>query len=305
MSTVEIIELNCPACRKPLKIKAEMAGQRLTCPKQGCGASIDVPGSAKTGLGLNARLMIAVGIVFALIAVILTIQQVELPAGWIVVMALVAAVVVSQFFASYARIAGLAIFTVIGLSTPALFFILDRRGHDFSANTEWAFYFGSTLFFVASAFCVFRSYSTWSQFKLGDTEKLAINLESGVVWFALIASSIAFSWVTYYQFFTPMGQQEWIVRRLVFTLFFVVVGVICSVLGRNSLLPFLGITGLIYMAAGVVKALAYDLTHTSGLVRIGVFAGCGVVLLLGGFLMMKKAPRTDASAASASAFIED
>jgi hypothetical protein len=210
MSTADIITLNCPACGKPLKIKAEMAGQRLACPKQGCGAPIDVPGSAKTGLGLKVQMMIVVGIVFAFIATVLTIREVQLPAGWIVVMALVAAVVVSQFLKGYAKIAGLAIFTVIGLSTPALFFILDRRGHDFSANTEWAFYAGCGLFFAASAYCVFWTYSTWSQFKLGDTEKLKINLESGLVWFALIASSIAFSWVTYYKFLTPLGQEEFL-----------------------------------------------------------------------------------------------
>ena len=125
------------------------------------------------------------------------------------------------------------------------------------------------------------------------------------MWFALIAPSIAFSWVTYYKFLTPLRQEEFLVRRLVFTLFFVVVGVICSVLGRSYLLPFLGVTGLIYMAAGVVKALAYDITHTDGVIRIGVFAGCGAVLLLGGFLMMKKAPRPDTAAASASAFIDE
>jgi len=67
----------------------------------------------------------------------------------------------------------------------------------------------------------------------------------------------------------------------------------------------LGVTGLTYMAAGVAKALAYDMTHLDGFLRIGVFAGCGVVLLLGGFLMMKKTPRPAVAAASASAFIED
>ena len=58
------------------------------------------------------------------------------------------------------------------------------------------------------------------------------------------------------------------------------------------------------MAAGMLKALAHDITHTEGPIRIGVFTGCGVVLMLGGFLMMGKTPITDA-AANASAFIED
>lgn len=304
MSTADIITLNCPACGKLLKIKPEMAGQRLACPKPGCGAPIDVPGKAiKPGLGFRAQLMLLVGLVFAIIAAVMTFRQLEVTAAWIVPLVLVAAVAAAEFLKGYAKSGILLAFTIAGLSTPALFFYLAKTGG--SENRILAFYVGTTLFFAFSSYFVFRTHSTWRQFDLKNAAKSAINLESVVVWFALIASSIAFSWVTYYKFLTPFGEEEWIVRRLVFTLFFVVVGVVCSVLGRNSSLPFLAAMGLIYMAAGVAKALAYDITHTEQWVRIGVFAGSGAVLLLGGLLMMKKSPRPAVAADSVSAFIED
>lgn len=302
MSTAGIISLNCPACGKLLKIKAEMAGQQLNCPKEGCGAAIAVPGTAvKPGMGLRAQLMLVVGLVFAAIAGVLTIREMQLEAGWIVSLVLIAAVVVAEFLKGQFKAGILVLFTLVGLSTPALFFALERRAD----HRGMAFYIGTGLFFALSIYFAVRTYSTWRQFEWRNAAKSAINLEGGVVWFALIASSIAFSWATYYKFLTPLGQDELLVRRLVFTLFFVVVGVICSVLGRSYLLPFLGVAGLIYMAAGVAKALAYDLNHTDGNIRIGVFAGSGAVLLLGGFLMTKKAPRPDATAFGASAFIED
>jgi hypothetical protein len=302
MDTTDVITLKCPACKKLLKIKPEMAGLQLTCPKEGCGAPIVVPGTAvKPGMGLKAQLMLVVGLVFAVIAGVLAIREMQLEAGWIVSLVLVSAVVIAEFLKGYLKTGILALFTLVGLSTPALFFLLERKAD----HRGLAFYVGTAIFFALSSYIVVRTYNTWSQFDWRNTAKAAINLEGGIVWFALIASSIAFSWVTYYKFFTPLGQEEFLVRRLVFTLFFVVVGVVCSVLGRSYLLPFLGVTGLIYMAAGVVKALAYDITHTDGVLRIGVFAGCGAVLLLGGFLMTKKATRPDIAVASASAFIED
>lgn len=301
MSTVNAIELSCPACGKLLKIKPEMAGQRLACPKQGCGAAIVVPGIAAKGpTGFRAKLMTAVGLTFAVIALGLTIQQLELHPGWFISVALIALVVVAQSLTDVAKTGFLALFTLVGLSTPALFFLFEQH----QDRREAVFYVGAALFFVGSCYLIFRMYAVWSQFEWGNTAKRAINRDSILVWFALIASSIAFSWVTYYRFLTPLGETEFVARRLVFTLFFVVVGVLCSVVGRNSRLPFLGALGLTYMAVGVIKALAYDLHHLDGGLRIGVFAGCGVVLLLGAFLM-KKSPLPIPVTANASAFIED
>src|SRR6476619_6234813 len=111
MSTVNAIELTCPACGKLLKVKPEMAGQRLACPKQGCGAPIVVPGQAQKGeFGFRAKLMTAVGIAFAVIALGLTIQQLQLHPGWFVSVALVASVIVAQFLTGVARTVFLAVF---------------------------------------------------------------------------------------------------------------------------------------------------------------------------------------------------
>ncbi|MFO0866963.1 MAG: hypothetical protein U0744_20365, partial [Gemmataceae bacterium] len=63
--------------------------------------------------------------------------------------------------------------------------------------------------------------------------------------------------------------------------------------------------GMVYLAAGVVKALAYDITHTEGVLRIGVFAGCGAVLLLGAFLMKPRRTTANVEGTLQSAFLED
>ena len=303
MSTADVITLTCPGCHKVLKVKGEMAGQQLHCPKEGCGATILVPGKAiAPGLGLRAQVMMVVGLVFALIAGALTVKQMDLAPGWLLSVALVAAVLVAEVLKGPFKSGALCVFTLVGLSSPALYFILGRYG---AQVDSLPFYIGTVLFFVFSSYQVIRTYHIWNQFELMNSKKLINSVQSIIVWFSLIVSSLAFLWSTYYKYLTPFGESELLVRRLVFTFFFVVVGVLCSVLGRNRILPFLGVTGLIYMAAGVIKALVYDISHTEGWIRIGVFASSGVVLLLGGFLMMKKAPGPVTAAASASAFVDD
>lgn len=300
MNTVGVIEIDCPGCGKHLKVRSEMAGQRLICPKQGCGASIDVPGSAvPVESGVRAKLMTLVGITFAAIAAVLTVKQLDLHPGWFVLAAMVAFLASFEFVNGFAKSVFLTLFSLAGLSTPVLFFLLERKENE----KEIVFYVGTALYFIGSAWLLFRTYNIWSQYDWGNRAKHEVNRISNLVWFALIASSLAFSWSTYFRFFTPQGD-DLIVRRLMFTLFFVLVGVICSVAGRNKVLPFLGVTGLTYMAAGILKALAYDIFKTDGVIRIGVFAGCGVVLLIGG-LLMKKTPQPKLAAANVSAFIED
>lgn len=302
MSAVNVIELNCPSCGKPLKIKREMAGRRLACPKPGCGALFDVPGVVAQELqpGFQAKLMLVLGIVFGVIALGLTIRQLDLYAGWYLLLAIVASIVALEFSSGPAKTGLLFLFSLLGLSTPVLFFRLMKALNE----NEIVFYAGTVLFLIGSVYLIVRMHGVWSQFEWGSHAKKAINLESCIVWFALIASSVAFWWVNYYKFLTVPAEEEFLARRLLFTLFFVVVGVICSVSGKYSPLPFLGAAGLTYMAVGVVKALAYDIGHTTGMLRIGVFASCGVVLLLGGFLM-KKAARPKLADAGESAFIED
>lgn len=286
MSTGDIITLSCPKCGKTVKVKSDAAGKKVRCPGQDCNTAFTVLRPATATTGMRVQLMTAVGVLFAVIAAVLTIRELKLEPGWIVSMVIVGVVVISEFLKGYLKAAAVALFALAGLATPVLFFVLDRR----QDQREMAFYVGCALFFALSCYFVFRTRAVWSQFEPGNESKRAVNLESIVVWFSLIVSSIAFAWVTYYKYLTPLGAEEFIVRRLVFTLFFVVVGVICTVAGRNTAVPFLAAAGLTYMAAGVLKALAYDISHTSGMIRIGVFASCGAVLLLGGFLMTRKSP---------------
>lgn len=300
MANLAVIELTCPSCNRLLKIRPEMAGQQLNCPKADCGASIRVPGTPEKPSDIKFQIMMFVGIVFTLIAAVLAIKEIKLAYGWIISFGLVATVFVSEFFRGYAKTIAIAVFTIVGLSTPTLYFMLERKPD----QKEITFFVGTAIFFALSIYLVARNYRTWANFSWNNSDKKGDYLSSIIIWLSVIVSSIAFLWVAYYKFLTSLGQAEHLWRRLVFTLFFVVFGVVASAIGRNRLKPFLGIVGLVYMAAGVIKALAYDISHTDGVIRIGVFAGSGVVLLIGGFFMMKKSTKP-AAINNATAFIED
>ena len=238
------------------------------------------------GFVLDSRVMYLIGSVFVLIAGLLTIRYMDLAAGWIVSLGLAALVIASEFFRGFIKGGTVALFSLAGLSSPLMFFLLQR---------DTPFYVATVMFFAFAIYLVVRTRSTWSQFNLRNSAKHAINLESAAVWFALIASSLAVSWATYFKFLTTL-DDEYFLRRLAFSLFLLVIGVICTALGRKSLLPFWGVMGLTFIVAGVAKVVAYDTTHLHGLVRIGVFAGGGLVLLLGGVLTKKQ---SHASAQSA------
>jgi hypothetical protein len=227
--------------------------------------------------------MHGVGLIFVLIAALLTIKEVDLQPGWIVCLLLLGLAGASEFLKGFVKGGTLVLFAVAGLSTPLLFFLLRHRPAE-----SLPFYIGTVVFLGLSIHLVFRTRPTWSQFDLRNEENHALNLESAAVWFAVIASSLSCLWSSYYQFLTPFGKEDLIERRLVFTLVLLGIGVVCTLFGRKSLLPFLGIMGLTFLVAGVAKALAYDTTHLTGFLRIGVFAGGGAVLLFGGTLMNKQ-----------------
>ena len=222
----EVIELNCPVCGKLLKIKSEMAGRQLHCPKPECGAVISVPGSPDKSPEVNGQFMtsfmISAGIVFALIAAVLAIREINLGVGWIVSLGLVTMVFAAEFFKGYAKTGALALFAILGMATPALFFVLERKPE----SREFAFFTGSALFFALSVYAVARNARVWGRFDWRNSARTGDNLLSCVVWFAAGFSSISFAWVAYYKFLTSLGQNEFLARRLAFTLFFVVVGVI-------------------------------------------------------------------------------
>jgi hypothetical protein len=256
-------------------------------PKENPMNNIDAQEPADRGFVVDSRVMYAVGFAFVLIAAILTVRELDLKVGWLVSLLLLALAAGSEFLKGFVKAGTLLLFALVGLATPTCFFLLTKTGPH---ERDLAFYVGSVVFFGLSTYLVLRTRNTWSQFDLRISEKHALNLESAVVWFALIASSLACSWTTYFNFLTT--HDELIERRLAFTLFLIVVGVVSSVFGRKSPLPFLGILGLTFMVAGVAKALAYDTTHLHGFLRIGVFAGGGAMLLLGGALLTKKSRPT-------------
>lgn len=293
MNTADIT-LRCPKCETALKVRSDAAGKKVRCSGIGCGAIIgvpaQVPGSPLSDTGMKGQVMSVIGLIFAGIAAVLASAELkarlDLDEAWLISFALVALAVASEFLRGVFRTAAHLLLVLVGLATPALFYILARRDD----QRALAMYIGVGVFFMLSGYLVARTSRIWRQFDLGNRSRGMVNMQSGVVWFALIASSIAFAWVTYYRFFSPLSGEEYLARRFAFTFFFVVVGVACTLFGRNSPLPFLTVMGLTYMSVGVLKALTYDIVKTDGILRIGVFAACGAVMLLGGFLMKRRGP---------------
>jgi hypothetical protein len=287
MSHLDIIALTCPACGRQVQVQPGRAGHQVPCPQEGCGTTIDVPAPVQQGFVVDWRVLSAMGLVFVVIAAFLTIKELHLAAGWIVALLLLALAAASEFLGGLAKAGVLVLFALTGLATPTCFFLLHR---------DPAFYVGTVVFFGLSTYLVVRTRATWSHFDLRKRDQHPVNLESAAVWFGVLASSLAFTWATYFNFLTTLADEH-IERRLAFTLFLIVVGVVCSVWGRRSPLPFWGLMGLTYLVGGVAKALAYDTTHLGGFLRIGVFAGGGAVLLLGAALLKKGQPRPTASEA--------
>jgi hypothetical protein len=227
---------------------------------------------------IDTKAMYVVGFIFVTIAVILTIRELNMGVGWIISILLFAMAITYELLKGFGKTAALVLFALSGIAAPIGFFIVKR---------DIAFYVAIVVFFILSTYLVLRTRNIWSQFEIHNDDKKAMNMESSFVWFALILSSLTFSWATYFKFLTSM-ENEFIARRLVFTLFLIVVGIICSVSGRKSPQPFLGIMGLTFIGIGVAKALLYDTTHLIGFLRIAVFAGGGALLLVGGALMRNK-----------------
>ena len=227
---------------------------------------------------IYTRALYFVGLLFVAIAVTLTVRELQLAHGWIISILLLAFAISSEFLKGFGKTSSLVLFALAGITTPIGFFTIEK---------DIAFYVAIVTFFVLSTFLTLRNREIWTQFDIKNDDKWSINMDSTVVWSALILSSLSLSWGSYFKFLTSM-QDEFIARRLIFTLFLVIVGIACSVAGRRSAQPFLAVTGLTFLGAGVAKALIYDTTHLAGFLRIGVFAGGGALLLLGGILMSKK-----------------
>lgn len=226
---------------------------------------------------INSRFLMAVGVAFVGVAVLLTIRELQLSPGYLLSAFLLVLAIGAHVSSGILRSAALVSFAVGTIVAPMTFFLY---------RTEAPFLCAVGVSFASSLYLLAVLRAVWSGFDLKDKNKSTANLESVTLWFALILSSMTFSWGLYFWFLTGM-HEDFIARRLIYTLVLTTVGVAFTVIGRSRPLPFLSVMGLTYLVAGVVKAVVYDTTHLDGFLRIGVFAGAGVLLLLGGALTAK------------------
>jgi len=227
---------------------------------------------------LSTRTFYFLGALFVATAAVLTVRQLDLGAGYNVSILLVGLFAAAMLLKNTSRVAMHLLFTVAAV-VPSVFYLV-RASH-----TDWLVAIAVAA--VASIILVLHSRSVWMDFDMADHTKQAANLESGAVWVALTFTTLGLFWAFYFHFLTSLNDN-FIERRLIFTLFLILVGIVLSIIGRNRPQPFLSLLGLSYLGVGVAKAIVYDTTHLGGFLRIAVFAGGGLLLLAGGALMNKK-----------------
>lgn len=227
---------------------------------------------------IGSRNFAILGAVFMAVAGLFTIRELELDFGYSIAALLIALAVVAPRLQAQIQSVALAAFGLLGIATPILFLVGQRQ-------TGMLVAIGT--FCAGSIYLMWRERSKWSSFEPGDKAKLQTNRQSIVIWASMIISSLVFVWAFYFWFLTPLGDA-FLARRLILTVLFVLVGLLLAIRSQRSPLPFLGFAGLAYLGAGVLKAIIYDTTHLTGMLRIGVFAGCGLLLLIGAKIANQK-----------------
>jgi len=230
---------------------------------------------------IDKKVLYLAGAGFIGIATILTVRELQLELGWSITLLLAALCTGVQFTkASPAKTLTIGAFAALGLSGPVGYFLSGR---------EMSFYFATTAYFVGALLLAFRLDPEWrSAPDIEGARGIRFeNLQAGAIGFAAIVSSLSFFWLTYFRYLTSL-QDEFIARRLIFTLFLLTIGIGLNVAGRARSSTLIGYGGLLYLIAGVAKALAYDTTHLTGFLRIGVFVLGGIVLVCGATLMSTK-----------------
>jgi len=119
-------------------------------------------------------------------------------------------------------------------------------------------------------------------------------LQGVLLWYGLTAAVLAASWAFYFHFFTLGFASEDIGRRLVLTLGWLTAGVGLVVYGRHRGETVIRDAGFAFIAVALGKALLYDTTHLSGMLRISGLAGAGALMLGGAWLSTVRTSRRSA-----------
>ena len=123
---------------------------------------------------------------------------------------------------------------------------------------------------------------------LAVLDRRAPAVESGVSrwhrmlsWHGVALAGLVTSFSVYFQIFdaSDLSLQDFVARRAILTLGWLVAGVGLVLLGRAQRATEMRDSGFLVVAAAVSKLLIYDTTHLDGLLRVGALAVAGVVLL--------------------------
>jgi hypothetical protein len=100
-------------------------------------------------------------------------------------------------------------------------------------------------------------------------------------WHGVGVAGLVTSFSVYFQVFdaSDLSLQDFVARRAILSLGWLLSGVGLVLFGRASRATELRDAGFLVLAAAVSKLLIYDTTHLDGLLRVGALAVAGVVLL--------------------------
>ncbi|MHB8875686.1 MAG: DUF2339 domain-containing protein [Myxococcaceae bacterium] len=111
-----------------------------------------------------------------------------------------------------------------------------------------------------------------------------------LAWYGLAVAALVTSFAFYFHFLTLGAAQDELGRRAILTLGWLVAGVSFVLWGRKRGENAIRDAGFLFLAAAVGKAVLYDTTHLEGMLRVGLLAVAGAVLLGSGAIATRIRP---------------
>ncbi|MBX7116783.1 MAG: DUF2339 domain-containing protein [Myxococcaceae bacterium] len=136
------------------------------------------------------------------------------------------------------------------------------------------------LLIVAMAMTLLMSvFATWYGQKAFPREKF--QLHQTFSWLGMALNGLATTFATYFLVFnaTENDLNDFVARRVLLTLTWLVSGALMVIWGRGKKAPEIRDAGFVVLAASMSKLLFYDMAHTDGMVRVATLLVGGAVLL--------------------------
>lgn len=227
----------------------------------------------------DSSLFFLLGIIFFLITCILIVKEYKEILGLVLgIMTLVFGILSQRELKFNLNIISSYLFLIMGLISSLIFAYkcFEVKSCDLS------FLISVGIIFIFSVVIIITKNKDW----LSDISYPTIP-EAWTYWFGAILGGGFLSWALYYKFLS-LGHEDFIIRRLIITIFWVIIGGILYILGRPKKDFYLSLGGGLFILLGIVKAIIYDMTKLSGGIRILVFAIISCILLGFSFFLKTK-----------------